>query len=106
MLDRLVRLAGADLDEAVLDVAEIGLLDAEAVDAGVAARAGLLRARHYHRTKCAVSLADCFVVEVVSELSAKVATSDPHLLDICHEEGIPVVVLPGTTGHRWIPPAR
>jgi PIN domain nuclease of toxin-antitoxin system len=103
VLDRLVRIAGIDADEPALDLAELGLADPEPLDPAVAVRAGLLRSRRYHRTRCAVSLADCVVVEVAREHHAAVATSDPHLLDVCQAEGIPVVALPDTTGGRRSP---
>jgi PIN domain nuclease of toxin-antitoxin system len=103
VLDRLVRIAGIDADELALDLAELGLADPEPLDPAVAVRAGLLRSRRYHRTRCAVSLADCVVVEVAREHHAAVATSDKHLLDVCHAEGIPVVALPDTAGERWKP---
>ncbi|MFT3853136.1 MAG: PIN domain-containing protein [Ilumatobacteraceae bacterium] len=97
ILDRMVRLADADPDDIVLDVAALDLLDAEPLSAAVAMRAGLLRARRYHRTRCAVSLADCVVVEVVREHDASVCTSDPHLLDVCQHEGISAIPLPDAT---------
>jgi len=50
-----------------------------------------------------VSLADCVVVELAREHDAAVATSDPHLLDVCTVEGIAVVPLPDTAGGRWSP---
>jgi hypothetical protein len=31
------------------------------------------------------------------------ATSDPHLLDLCHAESIDTIVLPSTNGSRWSP---
>lgn len=104
VVDRLIRLVGADPDEAVLDVAALGVLDSAPLEPSVALRAGLLRARRYHRARCAVSLADCVVVEVAREADADVATSDPHLLDVCHAEGVATVVLPDSTGARWAPP--
>ncbi len=58
VLDHLVRLADAEEDEAVLDLAQLGLMTPAAVEADLGARAGLLRARHYHRKNRAVSLAD------------------------------------------------
>jgi PIN domain nuclease of toxin-antitoxin system len=47
VLDHLVRLAGAAEDEAVLDLAQLGLLDATPVSPGIGSAAGRLRARHY-----------------------------------------------------------
>jgi PIN domain nuclease of toxin-antitoxin system len=106
LLDHLVRQAGVDEEEAVLDLAELGLLDAVAVDAAVGAASGRLRARHYHRSRCAVSMADCVAAEVARASDDALATSDPQLLDVCARESIGVVVLPGSTGTRWTPPSR
>ncbi|MBI2168548.1 MAG: PIN domain-containing protein [Actinobacteria bacterium] len=103
VLDHLVRIAGADEEEALLDLAELGLLGPEAVDADLGARAGILRARHYHRTNRAVSLADCVAAEAARRVDLPVATSDPHLLDLCQEEGIGVLPLPDSSGSTWSP---
>lgn len=94
VLDHLVRVVGADEEDAVLDVAQLGLMDGIAVDSAVGAAAGRLRARHYHRTRCAVSLADCVAAEVARGRKQALATSDPQLLDVCHVEAITVTVLP------------
>jgi len=51
-----------------------------------------------------VSLADCVAVEVARVRQAAVATSDPHLLDVCAAEDVDVAPLPDTTGTRWSPP--
>jgi len=104
VLDHLIRLAGVDEDEAALDIAELGLLDPVPVDAALATRAGVLRANHYHRRDRAVSMADCIAAEAARDLGAALATSDPHLLDVCHEEGIAICALPDSTGTTWAPP--
>lgn len=103
VLDRLVRLGSVEDDEALLDLAQLGLSEPRPLDAGAAAAVGLLRARHYHRTQCAVSLADCVVAEVARATDSPVATSDPHLLDVCHAQGIAFEVLPDSRGRRWSP---
>lgn len=104
VLDHLVRIEKATDEEAALDLAQLDLADPPALDATVATRAGLLRARHYHRTRRAVSLADCVVAEVARITQTAVATSDPHLLDLCHEEAIDVMVLPDGRGRMWSAP--
>jgi PIN domain nuclease of toxin-antitoxin system len=104
VLDHLVRLAGADEEDAMLDIAELGVIDGVSVDATIGAAAGRLRARHYHRTRCQVSLADCVAAEVARSRWQPLATADPHLLDVCHAEGVGVTVLPGSDGSRWTPP--
>lgn len=105
VIDHLVRVAGADEEAASLDIAELGLDDATAIDGSIAASAGRLRARRYHRKRCPVSLADCLAAEVARWSARPLATSDPPLLDVCHAEGIPIVVLPQSDGSRWSPPA-
>ena len=104
VLDHLVRLSGADEENAALDLAQLGLIDAVSVDAIIGAAAGRLRARHYRRTRCQVSLADCVAAEVARSRRQPLATADPHLLDVCHAEGVAVTVLTASNGSRWVPP--
>jgi predicted nucleic acid-binding protein len=101
VVDHLVRLAGATEEDAALDVAQLDLSEPGTVDARLGLWAGLLRARHYHRRDRAVSLADCIVAETARSLDAPVASSDPHLLDLCHDERIAVVALPDSAGRIW-----
>jgi len=103
VLDHLVRLVGSDEEDATVDVAQLGLLDGIVVDSAVGVSAGRLRGRRYHRTRCAVSMADCVAAQVAQVRAEPLASSDPHLLDLCHAEGIPVVVLSGSDGSRWVP---
>ena len=105
VLDHLVRLVGIDEEDAVLDLAQLGLAVAHAVDGDVGSRSGRLRARHYHRRSRAISLADCVAAEVARREGMPLATSDPHLLDTCHAEGIAYVALPDTRGVTWKPPS-
>jgi PIN domain nuclease of toxin-antitoxin system len=104
VLDHLVRLTGADEEDATLDLAQLGLIDGVSVDATTGAAAGRLRARHYHRTRCQVSLADCVAAEVARSRRQHLATADTHLLDVCTAEGVAVTVLPASDGSRWTPP--
>jgi predicted nucleic acid-binding protein len=101
VVDHLVRIVGVGEDDAVLDVAQLGLADPQPLTATIALRAGLLRARHYHRTARAVSLADCVAAETARTFEAPVATSDPHLLDLCRDEGIGLLALPDSRGNIW-----
>ncbi len=101
VLDHMVRLAGADEEDAALDLAQLGLLDGITVDADLGLAAGRLRARRYHRSRCAVSMADCIAAEAARQTTAKLATSDRHLLDLCQVEGISSVVLTASDGTRW-----
>ena len=103
VIDHLVRLVGADEETAALDLAQLRLLEGIVVDSDLAVAAGRLRARRYHRSRCAVSMADCLAAEAARGASRPLATSDPHLLDVCHAEGIPTVVLTASDGTKWVP---
>src|SRR5947207_2853768 len=83
----------------VVDLAQLRRAVAEPVDVAWATRAGLLRPRHYNRSKCSVSLADCVAAEAARGAGSALASGDPHLLDVCHRETIAVVVLPDSQGH-------
>lgn len=104
VLDHLIRIVGVDEENAALDLAQLGLSEPDGVDEVAGVNAGRLRARHYHRTRCAVSVADCLAAETARRLGAPLATSDPHLLDLCHAESIPVLPLTASNGTRWTPP--
>lgn len=101
VVDQLVRVLGHDVEAVLLDLAELGLLEALSTEAMDGVRAGLLRAAHYHRATRAVSLVDCTVAEAARSREERIATADPHLLDLCHDEGIPVIALPDSHGRRW-----
>jgi len=101
VVDHLVRVVGAPDEDAVLDIAQLGLMDAIPVDADLALDAALLRARHYHRTDRAVSLADCVAAEAARARGSDLATADPHLLDLCRDERIAVIPLADSTGATW-----
>lgn len=103
VLDHLVRLADAEEDEAVLDLAQLGLRSPAAVEADLGVRAGLLRARHYHRKNRAVSLADCVAAEASRQSDCRLASADPHLLDMCRDERIDVIPLPDSVSRIWSP---
>lgn len=101
VLDHLVRVVGATEEEAVLDLAQLGLEVPTPIDDELSQTAGLLRARHYHRSRRAVSLADCIAAAVSADSGRPLATSDPHLLDLCADEGLPITVLPDSSGITW-----
>ena len=103
VIDHLVQVVGVTEEDAALDLTQLDLADPQPLSADITLRAGLLRARHYHRSTRAVSLADCVAAEMARALGFPVATSDPHLLDLCHDEGIDVIPLPDTNGHVWSP---
>lgn len=103
VIDHLVRIVSVTDEDAALDLAQLALADPEPLDAQLALRAGLLRARHYHRRTRAVSLADCIAAETARTLGVPVATSDPHLLDLCRDAAIHVIPLPDSHGSVWSP---
>jgi predicted nucleic acid-binding protein len=105
VIDHVVRLLGAHEDEVVLDLAQLGLLDALPVDAAAGSAAGRLHARHYHRSKRPISMADCIAAETARRHLRPLATADPDLLQVCEEEAITVTALPGSDRSRCAPPA-
>lgn len=103
IVDHLVRIVKTSEEDAALDLAQLGVPASDPLDDERSLRAGLLRARHYHRRDRAVSLADCVAAATARALDAAVATSDPHLLDLCRDEGIAVIPLVDSKGDRWSP---
>lgn len=93
VVDRLFRVHGQEIDEVVLDLAELGLLDALPVDPVDGVGAGQMRAQHYHRDRRALSLADCILVQAARRYGGEIATADPHLLDLCRDEDLPAIAL-------------
>ncbi|MGQ0624579.1 MAG: hypothetical protein ACT4PP_08020 [Sporichthyaceae bacterium] len=68
------------------------------ITAKLGAAAGRLRARRYHRTRCAVSMADCLAAEAARAAVEPLASADPHLLDLCCAEQIDYIVLAQSDG--------
>jgi predicted nucleic acid-binding protein len=70
-----------------------GALTMVALDLAVAWRAAEIRAKHYHRSSCPLSLADAVLIA-----SAKpgdgIATADPHVLAVAEAEQLKPVALP------------
>jgi PIN domain nuclease of toxin-antitoxin system len=62
------------------------------IDSALAWRAGLLRARYYHRRSSRVSLADCCLVAAATSEDA-VVTADRALSAMARAEGVGVVEL-------------
>ena len=103
VIDHLVRVVRTTDEDAVLDVAQLNLRTPIQLDDSSATQAALLRARHYNKNKRAVSLADCVVAQAARTTASAVATSDPHLLDLCRDEGIAVLPLSDSRGRTWSP---
>jgi predicted nucleic acid-binding protein len=62
-------------------------------------RAGELRAAHYHRSRCPISLADA-VLLASAPAGGRIASSDGPLLTVAASEGIATTALPDSKGHR------
>jgi predicted nucleic acid-binding protein len=62
-------------------------------------RAGEIRAAHYHRSRCPISLADAVLV-ASAPAGARIASSDGPLLTVAASEGIATAALPDSQGHR------
>jgi predicted nucleic acid-binding protein len=61
-------------------------------------QAGRLRAKHYHRERMAVSLADCMAAATALSMGRALATSDPALATLVRAEGGDIHGLPGSKG--------
>jgi predicted nucleic acid-binding protein len=70
-----------------------GPLTAVPLGAATAARAASLRARHYHRSSCPISLADAILLASV-RVGDRLATADSHVLAAAAAEDLTVVPLP------------
>jgi len=102
VVDRMIRVNGATREELENDLVGLGL-NVTGVDASMAFDAASLRAGHYHRTRRAVSLADCCAAALALDRDAPLVTSDPALLALLHDEGGRYVALPDSEGGVWAP---
>jgi predicted nucleic acid-binding protein len=62
-------------------------------------RAGEIRATHYHRSRCPISLADAVLV-ASAPAGGRIASSDGPLLKVAASEGIAITALPDSKGRR------
>jgi PIN domain nuclease of toxin-antitoxin system len=90
--DVLGRRHGVGTDEVRRAVDAIAGLAVVMIGTAESWRAGELRARHYHRTRCSVSLADCLLLAVAGPHD-RIVTSDAALADVARAEGIALVRL-------------
>lgn len=101
VLDQLVRVYGRDADDVHADLALLahtGMLLSD-TSAEIGLLAGRLRARHYHRERMAVSLADCVAAATALSTGCPLATADPPLAALIRLEGGTIHALPDTLGH-------
>ena len=102
IVDQMVRTYRREADDVEADLALLSQagMDIEALDSATAALAGRLRARHYHRERCAVSLADCVAAATALINDRPLATADPALAGVLRAERAEVVGVPDSTGRR------
>jgi PIN domain nuclease of toxin-antitoxin system len=62
-------------------------------------RAGEIRAAHYHRSRCPISLADAVLV-ASAPAGGRIASSDGPLLTVAVSEGLAAAALPDSKGRR------
>lgn len=100
--DQLIRIGArspGDVDAAV-ELLRLGGLEVVPVDAVIGRRAGRWRAQHYHRERCAVSLADCLAAATAAARQEALATSDPHLSSMARAAGIDLIPLADSQGRQ------
>lgn len=95
-LDVSQRVRGLPIDRALAilyPLFEEALL-AVPLDVAVAGRAATIRARHYHRSRCPISLADAVLI-ASADRDDRIATADPYVLAVASTEQHATVELPG-----------
>jgi PIN domain nuclease of toxin-antitoxin system len=102
VLDQLVRVYDRDADDVDADLALLATTGMEiiAVSPEQGLSAGRLRARHYDRQRCAVSLADCVAATAAITAGTPLATSDPALAALMRAEGGAVHPLADSKGKK------
>jgi predicted nucleic acid-binding protein len=101
VIDQLVRVHGRDADDVHGDLALLTYagMQIAPVTAEIGMSAGRIRARHYHRTATAVSLADCIAAATALDINEPLATSDPALAAVLRTEGGRVRALADSSGN-------
>jgi PIN domain nuclease of toxin-antitoxin system len=104
-IDRLGRVHGIalartrDAIELLEQSADLRVRPIERVNAW---RAAQLRIKHYHRTRCPLSLGDCLLLATMGEQDT-VATADPCVLATAERERLAWIALPDSQGRRYAP---
>ena len=100
-IDQLVRVRSYALGDVRASFAPVLSEHVAVLDATeqVAWRAAEIRARHYHRDRCPLSLADCVALASVSS-SGELATADPALARVARGAGVSLIALPDSSGRR------
>lgn len=100
VIDQLVRVFGRDPDDVHADLAVLSHAGMRLawLAPEVGTLAGRLRARHYHRQRMAVSLADCVAAATALAEQRPLATSDPALAALVRAESGKIHGLPDSAG--------
>ena len=69
-------------------------------DVAIGLRAGVIRATHYNRVTCAVSLADCVATATAEAVDGTLITSDAQLVALAEALGVAVHPIPNSRGTR------
>jgi PIN domain nuclease of toxin-antitoxin system len=77
-----------------------GGLEAVALDTELALDAGALRAKHYRKRHCEISLGDCYALSLAKRRSLALATADPDLAATGRAENVKVIGLPDSKGKK------
>jgi predicted nucleic acid-binding protein len=102
VLDQLVRVYGCDADAVEADLALLSHagMTVQAVTHEIGMQACRIRARRYHRSRAAISLADCVAASTALAAGRPLATADPALAAVLRAEGGDVHPLPDSKGSR------
>ena len=101
-LDVLVRVFRNEIEDVEGRLVPL-LVDAVEVielDEAMARRGAEIRIGYYNPRDMELSLADCLLVGTAAETSDSIATSDGPLAEVVRREGIELVALPDSFGHR------
>jgi len=100
VVDQLTRVYGSDPDDVHADLALLANagMQLAPVSADLGLLAGRLRAKHYHRDRVAVSLADCMAAATALSSNRPLVTSDPALAGVVRAEGGTIHGLPDSRG--------
>ncbi|HEY0816398.1 MAG TPA: PIN domain-containing protein [Pseudonocardia sp.] len=102
VIDQMVRVWERPADDVEGDLAVLSATGLRVcpLDTELAVEAGRLRAVHYHRATCAVSMADCVAAVTALRLDEPLATADPALAAVVRAEAGRVVGLADSRSRR------
>jgi len=93
------RLSSGEVRDALEPLIVSETLAVAVSDDSEAWRAADLRAEHYHRKRCPLSMADCLLLAHSLSTNDPLATSDPAIAAVARSEGGTVIALPDRAGN-------